>query len=645
MRRAVLTFAGLCLLLPVAWAARDEAGASSAPPSPVEKLIAELGSDEYSVRRRAEAQLMRLGPEAFDELKAAEDNPDLEIAERVRYIVQRLRITWIHQHDPPDVRRLLAQFSDLSEDNRDERIRQLAALDDNAGLRALCRIARFDQSPIVARRAALAVMKLDMSREERSAAADECLAELGSSDRPPAQWIQLYLRELEAPAATIAEWAEANAVEAALLKQESRETDLAAVYDLLQRHLDRCHELTLGAETADALLAIVEITDERRVNAAGEPFELDESDRLEAGLAWAVAWIIEHKRWDVLKPVEDRYKDPIRHSRKLLYYLASASAKAGRGERAATLAEQAFQLPKSEETYETDRVTIAKAVASLGHVDWAEREYRRVIDEEPVAGERSMEARNELAMWLHDREQYQAAADVLGEFCDALDADAAAKARLIDEIELSANSGREVIRNVEARREFYLACVEEARGDYERQRQRLDEAIKKYDKDPDILIAMYRSPKADEDYKRKTRAKIRATAKYMQALIDEYDDIPTFYNQWAWLISNTEGDQELAVEYSQRSLKLAPNEPSYLDTLGRCYFAVGDYQNAVNSQRQAVELAPQYRVMQRQLSLFERTLAETQPAAGNAGRGKDNEDAPPSSADEPAASSPKERGF
>jgi tetratricopeptide (TPR) repeat protein len=188
---------------------------------------------------------------------------------------------------------------------------------------------------------------------------------------------------------------------------------------------------------------------------------------------------------------------------------------------------------------------------------------------------------------------------------------------LIQEIELSASSGREVLRNVEARRDFYLACVDEAAGDFSSQRKHLESAINKYDKDPDILIAMYRSPGADEDHQQATKTRIRTTAKYMQALVDEYDDIPMFYNQWAWLVSNTEGDQQLAVEYSKKSLELAPDEPSYLDTLGRCYYAVGDYENAVKAQRRAVELAPQYNVMRRQLELFEKALGEEQQAGAS----------------------------
>jgi Flp pilus assembly protein TadD len=120
---------------------------------------------------------------------------------------------------------------------------------------------------------------------------------------------------------------------------------------------------------------------------------------------------------------------------------------------------------------------------------------------------------------------------------------------------------------------------------------------------------MYRLKGADEAFRQKTLERIRSVSAYQQQLIDEYSEVPNFYNQWAWLIANTEGDQAKAVEYSRRSLELAPDEASYLDTLGRCYFAVGDLENAAKSQRQAVKLAPQYHVMQKQLALFESALA------------------------------------
>ena len=53
---------------------------------------------------------------------------------------------------------------------------------------------------------------------------------------------------------------------------------------------------------------------------------------------------------------------------------------------------------------------------------------------------------------------------------------------------------------------------------------------------------------------------------------------PDGYNQWAWLVSNTEGDFQKAIRYSHRSLELIPRGSgesagaSFLDTLGPLLF-------------------------------------------------------------------------
>jgi tetratricopeptide (TPR) repeat protein len=593
MRCLFLSFAILLLAAPSACAAADEATPT------IERLIAELGDDDYAVRSRAEEQLLRMGPTAFDALTAAADSKDLEIADRVQYIIQRLQMQWVHRDDPSEVRRVLARFGAESEETRLERVEELARLEDGAGGAALCRIARFDSSPLVSRHAATGILKLDLSADERRAVATAWKAELGKSDRPPVLWIELYLRELDDPVRAIAEWAAANEAELEVHKREKALTDRFTVRALLDRQLERCHELNLREETRAALMAVID-----------SYYDANEPDRRDAGLVWAMRWIMDHKRWDALEPLEDKFEHNFKKNRFLLYNLAAAMADAGRDERATEFAEQAFNLSAEDDDI---RVAIAGVLAQqLGRLDWAEREYRRIIEKYPAIDKNGMEARSDLAIWLHDRDDFQAAADLLAEFCDAIDADAQARRRLIAEIDDDPNMGRgrAAVRGVEARRYFYLACVDEQRKDYEAQRTHLTQAAEKYDEDPDILIALYRLPGGTDDQRQAVTASIRRVAGDFQQQINDYPTLPGVYNQWAWLIANTEGDQKKAVEYSLKSLELAPDEPSYLDTLGRCYYAVGDYEKAVKSQRKAVELAPHYRVMQRQLALFEEALAK-----------------------------------
>jgi tetratricopeptide (TPR) repeat protein len=76
-------------------------------------------------------------------------------------------------------------------------------------------------------------------------------------------------------------------------------------------------------------------------------------------------------------------------------------------------------------------------------------------------------------------------------------------------------------------------------------------------------------------------------------------------NQYAWLISNTEGDFDRAIVRSRRSLELHPNYATYQDTLARCYYAKSDFANAVKYQKMAVKQDPFSPTMRRQLALFE----------------------------------------
>ena len=88
MKRNLLIAAFLLLTHGVA------CGAEAVPasdPDAVAKLVQQLGSDQFALRRRAEEELTRLGPAAQEQLKLAEQSNDLEIAERASYILQSMR--------------------------------------------------------------------------------------------------------------------------------------------------------------------------------------------------------------------------------------------------------------------------------------------------------------------------------------------------------------------------------------------------------------------------------------------------------------------------------------------------------------------------------------------------------------------------
>jgi hypothetical protein len=55
------------------------------------KLIRQLGDERFTVREAAQQELARLGFEAFEALTEAENDADIEVASRARYLVRLMR--------------------------------------------------------------------------------------------------------------------------------------------------------------------------------------------------------------------------------------------------------------------------------------------------------------------------------------------------------------------------------------------------------------------------------------------------------------------------------------------------------------------------------------------------------------------------
>ena len=586
MKRSLLTAAFLLLAHSVAFSAE---ATPASDPDAVAKLVLQLGSDQFALRRRAEEELTRLGPIAQEQLKLAEQSNDLEVAERASYILQSMRVDWIRPQDSAEVRRALSRFGDLSREEKQNRIQVLADLPNGQGFPALCRIARLEHIPGVARRAAISLLDQKFPAEGTPALVEACRQELQADARPAAAWIELWLREQSDRQATLADWNKAIDAEVKLLNEESPDTDFPTVFALLQRRLDACNELELVDETTAALLAIVDL-----MNKGEDRRQFDSS------LVYAIGWVVDHERWDVLNQLYQKYRGEIHGDRKLLYRYAAALSRAGQAEEANKLAERAFAMKVDDPI---DRVSIAAAIAEIGAVDWALREYKTAIEAMPPMSYESLIARREVSTWLHDRQDYKGASDVLLEFFQQIQAkeNRLARRELLQQLD-----GTQYLNAIEGRQLLYQANYQHSRGEYDLERETLENAYKKYDDDPDILIAMFRMPDATAEYKQQTRDRIAKMSESYSTQIDDSPEDPSKYNQWAWLVSNTEGDFAQAVQHSLHSLELSPDEPSYLDTLGRCYFSAGDVENAIKSQRKAVELAPQYQIMRRQLAEFEK---------------------------------------
>jgi tetratricopeptide (TPR) repeat protein len=251
-------------------------------------------------------------------------------------------------------------------------------------------------------------------------------------------------------------------------------------------------------------------------------------------------------------------------------------------------------------------------------LDWSIREYRHVMRQAEPGSLDDLNARLMLAELLHDQAQDEEAAVVLQGAVEQMETNPVVLHRMGQQLEREPAS-------VKSRMHYFFAESFRAQANLEKQREHLRQGVADDPKDADVLIAMYRLQRADPAWRQQTRDLIRKAAEEFDGEIQLYTQfeaqadnealraaiqyrLATLHNQLAWLIGNTEGDYQRALESSQQSLKYRPDTAGYLDTLARCYFALKDHENAVKYQRRATELEPHSGQIRRQLTLFEEAL-------------------------------------
>jgi tetratricopeptide (TPR) repeat protein len=567
----------------------------------VEQLVRQLGSPSYTLRRAAAKELRQIGPEAFDQLFGATDDVDPEIAASARYLLQQIPIHWTRSDDSPLVRRIMRSFGDGTEDDRLPYVAALAQLPAGQGVAALCRIARFERSPLVSRAAALAVIRPD-ERSESTQAVDPDVVEreLGRSTRVASVWLRQWLAQQRDPAASLSGWLRLVDEESERLARNDSQTSGDIVLGLLWNMVslyDQLGQPQPMMETVDRMVAL----------------ETDDPQQTEIDL---LQWFADHKSWDALDQFLAKHQRQLDRDKRPLYVAALARVRQGKPQLAEELAARAAKLDSLESL---GSLRMALELYVRGQFEWSVREYHNAIDDRPEGSLEAMPARVYLADMLHDHQQDEQAAEALKPLVTEIEGKGDASELYERVRQFSAK--REDLRlpplpereSVVARYHFYRACDAEQRHDWAKQREELQQAIKHDETDADVVIAMYHVPEADEAWRAETRKRIQSLSHLFQQQIDEApNDQSTAVacNQWAWLVANTEGDYDKAVRYSRRSLELVPDTPSFLDTLGRCCYAAGDIDSAVKYQRQAIEAMPYLQVMQRQLAMFEKALAE-----------------------------------
>jgi tetratricopeptide (TPR) repeat protein len=553
----------------------------------VHGLIQQLGDEDYFVRQRAQEQLSQFGHEAFDLLTAAENDDDIEISTRVRYLLKLLRVEWTRPEDSASVRRLLKDYESLDPAHRATRIAELSQLPDQEGVPALCRLVRYESSQVLSKQAAAAVLQLPVGSPAEALRRDQEIArQLSHSPRTGAHWLMLLAR-LEADAQSQETWNQYVEQELATLEEAPEQTLPSLAITLLKRQTMLLQQADRTAEAEAAMRRIVSLED-------------GESD----SLSLLVEWLADRQAWNILDEVGQRFAARLDQDPLLWYAVAGARQKQGRPDAVQEAVERARKATPADPE---SRFRLAYRLQQRGMIPFAVDEYRHVIELGPAGSLNTLGAQWVLAELLHDQGKQAEAAEVL------LPCVAAMEENLKNGNQVQ-NGGREP-RVVSARMKFFRATA--LGPDQNDQRiALLDDAITDEPFDADVLIALYRLPAPSPERRADTLAKIKQATEHFKKRIERSGgEEPMWYNQLAWLVSNTEGDLDHCLACSKKSLELQPNEAGYLDTLAHCYYARGEYAEAVKTQSMAAQLEPFSRQIAEKLTQFRRALEESQPKA------------------------------
>ncbi len=616
----------------------------------IASLIEGLASDSYATRIRCRARLMRIGLAAFDQLREARNHPDNEVAIVARLLTSGLRVQWATPSDSPEARELLSEYGSHTVTERRKRIEGIARLSRDDAFSPLLRLARFETEPILARAAALALIghaanaHLDHSNipDQHTAATDRDALEatqieksLQQQDEISTHWLRQYADDLR-----------------------QGKLDVAAWDKVIQRNREH---LSLEGDAADSdsavatseLLKLIRLTAERAL-LAGYPNDalkivIDNVDLIPSRtqtLIETATWALDHSLYGAVIAMQQAHSEMYHKSPILLYSAAEANTFDGQTKDASALAEIALAInplpeqldaesnpaapddggpvdpnkpaplhPQTIEDHAKAHIDIADELTERGLFQWAEQEYQLVIDRLPVDTAMSSSARLKLASMLGELLRHGDVVETLQPLAQRINKDDEFRDRLI--------MRRFSYTVVQSNMDFHRGLLMIQQGDTEGAKPVLREAFNMYQENIDILIAMFR---LDGDAKWKAEVattldeQIRLARSEIEDARNSIQRVGPFQmsdvelaqrlNAYAWLVSNTAGDMNEALRFSQESLRLTPAEPALMDTCARCYFAVGDLEAAVKMQAEACRLMPHSPPLQRQLREFRYALEQ-----------------------------------
>lgn len=598
----------------------------------VAQLIEQLGDDNFRVRSNAMSALDRIGLPAFEQLRAALEHSNIQVALSAEYLLLSQNVVWWLDSDSYEVRERLQDYSSLSPQDRHTRLQELALIGTDDALMALCRIAKFESDELVSRAASLALLRKlsKLPIVAQATVAKSILLTIDRTDRPATRWLDTYVRQYtfsevdQQPMPDAQTWKQ-YAVELILevsdkpqkISGEQR-LQILGYYEWLAEWLG--DELS-RSELLELMRPSLTLVDE-------SPFALREYGY------WALSVnlpeLVEEsakKRPSLFESAKSR-PDLFETDHELGYLLAEAYRQAKDETRAAAAAEQARGVPKvrsrllaqlarggAVEIELAQRATQARRLRDRGLFDWAEAEY---VEAAKLDSKDKNLILISLAEIYWEGGKYDLAANILEPVVQEPPPDANLPGALYDFSSLLAHY------------HWYRALSHADRNEIEPAMEQFRKSIEANDaasvQNPDIVISLFRTAKSDAD-RQFFQQHFDSMVRHYRSLVAKEEtrlaqsnfgqfanagsDLSEYCNQLAWLLSSCETNVEEALYLSQRSLEYNPEIPAYLDTMARCCLAAGRLEDALKYQTAACSKSPHDRLMKTQLALIEERISSS----------------------------------
>jgi hypothetical protein len=576
----------------------------------IDALVESLGAEDYAEREAAATKLNALGAAAVDPLlAAAEVSADLEIALRARWLVDTIPLDT--ERDPPEVAKLLDKFKRKGLAERVQVMHRLLRVDDDGGIEALARIVRLDRAPLGSRvAAALLAREWQPNDPTWNGMRARISAGLGGSTRPAAAFLRSLVTFSAGDAAAardqgLADAGEALAQLAGTVPEEPGAAGPAGdsgtvggIGETTLRIFERCRvQMLLAAGKRDDALA----ESRRLLQASFDPHK----DAATAGeeVAATLIWLVERGLPEAVDLLVADRPELIRDDPLVGYAAAVAEKARHRDAQADALATAAFAKPAGTNAEFVDRLQTAILLTKWGAADWAAREYTLLVDDARTPLAQFALAATMFSEFLHDQEREDEAAACLRRLLEGRKGKGGGKGDGGGEPMLQ-QIGRDP-RSIRSRMHYFESCAAALRGDADARRKAIEASLRAYAKDVDALIGLYALPDNTPAQKADAVARIRRALEQIDNEIQAVPDDTNGYNEYAWLVANTEGDLQKAIRYSKLSLVKSFDSSSYLDTLAHCQAATGNKAAAVRTQTLALRQEPHNRTIRKNLARFQ----------------------------------------